>query len=1628
MKTLPGVPHPLGASWDGDGVNFALYSEHATGVDLCLFDEGGRETVVALVQCTGFVWHAYVPGLGPGQRYGYRVHGPYDPSRGLRFNDRVVLLDPYAKALDGTEAWDRGCYAYDLGDDRGDEVPTERPQLGVPRGVVIDTAFDWQGDQRPRTPLHQSVIYEAHVRGFTKLHPDVPPAQRGTYAGLAHPAVIRHLRDLGITAIELMPIQAFVDDKTLFDQGLRNYWGYSTIGYFAPDVRYRCGTALGSEVNELKSAIKALHRAGIEVILDVVYNHTAEGNHLGPTFNLKGIDNPTYYQLAEDRRYYLDYSGTGNTLDVRNPPVLAMVMDSLRYWAAEMHVDGFRFDLASALARSLHEVDRLSSFLTLIRQSPALADVKLIAEPWDVGEGGYQVGNFPVGWAEWNGRYRDSVRALWRGDGGRASEIGYRLTGSSDLYEANGRRPTASINFVTAHDGLTLHDLVESAPTCANDEAGVSAERRRQKRNLLSTLLLSQGTPMLLSGDEYGRSQGGNDNAYCHDDELSWFRWEWSEEERALFDFTRRVLRVRREHPALHRTKFFQGRGLRGIEIHDVAWLRADGNVMSTEDWESAETRSLGMMLAGRGIDDVDDQGRPLVDDNLLLFLNASNSPLELVLPVPPGGRDPWQLVIDTADDHAEERHSPGESSLLVARSMKLFRAPSRVVRTGGALHTLGATYRLQLSPTFGFREAAGVADYLRELGVTDVYSSPLLAACRGSTHGYDVVDHGRLNEQLGSAADFVAWSDRLRELGLGLLLDWVPNHMGIATEENPWWDDVLENGPCSIYADHFDIDWAPPKRGLEGRVLLPILGEQYGEILERGELTLVWERGVFRLAYFERRLPLSPPSVVSILLEVAARTGLPEDDPVRQELLSIVSQLRNLPQTTEIAPDRRKERAREKEVAKRRLAQLVGTSDALASALLAVVGEWNGTPGTPATFDRLDALLSEQCYRLASWKVAAEEINYRRFFDVNDLAALRMESPVVFEQAHALLFGLLDEGRVNALRLDHTDGLYDPYAYFESLQRRFTPSAGSGKGASPDDLARPIPLLIEKILEPGEQLSPTWPVDGTTGYELAVALAGLWVDPSAETALTAMYRRFTGDERSFADHVYESKRHILRFSLASEINVLARWLERIAETSRKWRDFTLVSLTGALVETLAAFPVYRTYQREGGALAVQDERRVRYAVRVARRRSPGVSATVFSFLEQILLARTEGDERAEHLRFALRFQQLSGPVMAKSVEDTAFYRYPRLVCLNDVGGLPSKLGTSIDEVHAQCAERARSWPLSMTTTSTHDSKRGEDAAARIAVLSEMPGDWRRAVHRWTDLAAGWKSIVDGEPAPGRRLEYLFYQSVVGAWPFGWDGAEGRDAFAARLAALVVKASKEAKEETSWTNPNVAYDDAVARFVAGMLGDQAFVTDVAAFCADLAPYGAANGLAQCLVRLCAPGVPDTYQGSELWNQSLVDPDNRTPVDFALRRRILASLGERKGDRRALAQSLLDRYQDGAVKLYVTHVALRARRERRELFLRGDYEGVAAGENVFAFTRGFESQRMLCLVPRFSYLRTRGGRRWAIGDVWGDDRARIPYSGRYLDVLTGVSRTVTGDVRLAEIFEAFPLALLIRHEA
>jgi isoamylase len=702
MQMWPGQPFPLGATFNGEGTNFSLFSEVATKVELCLFDDEGKETRVSLPEVTALCWHAYLPGITAGQRYGYRVYGPWAPEHGQWCNPNKLLLDPYAKAIQGDWTWNEAMFPYHFEQPDASKNDLDSAPF-MPKSIVVNDSFDWEGDAPPRTPWHKTIVYETHVKGFTKLHPDLPTELRGTYGGLAHPVAVEYLQKLGVTAVELLPVHQFVQDSLLIERGLRNYWGYNSIGYFAPHNEYACSGTRGEQVKEFKGVVKSLHRAGMEVILDVVYNHTAEGNHLGPVLSFKGIDNAAYYRtISDNRRYYMDYTGTGNTLNMMHPNVLQLLMDSLRYWVLEMHVDGFRFDLASTLARELHDVDRLGSFFDLIQQDPVINKVKLIAEPWDVGEGGYQVGNFPPLWSEWNGKYRDSVRDFWRGSDQTLAEFGSRFTGSSDLYQGTARRPYASINFITAHDGFTLHDLVSynDKHNEANGEENRDGEshnrswncgaegttdnpdvlqlRQRQLRNFLATLFLSQGVPMLCGGDEIGRTQRGNNNAYCQDNEISWYDWAHTDE--ALLAFTRDLIRLRLKHPVFCRRRWFQGRRIHGNSVSDIGWFTPGGTEMSEQDWQAGFAKSLGVFLNGDAIATPDEHGRRIVDDSFYVMFNAHSEPVEFVLPESKWGEQ-WSVTIDTIEipdgmdvDHKGRQLAAGEQVKVEAWSLVLLR------------------------------------------------------------------------------------------------------------------------------------------------------------------------------------------------------------------------------------------------------------------------------------------------------------------------------------------------------------------------------------------------------------------------------------------------------------------------------------------------------------------------------------------------------------------------------------------------------------------------------------------------------------------------------------------------------------------------------------------------------------------------------------------------------------------------------------------------------------------------------------------------------------------------------------------------------------------------------------------
>ena len=951
------------------------------------------------------------------------------------------------------------------------------------------------------------------------------------------------------------------------------------------------------------------------------------------------------------------------------------------------------------------------------------------------------------------------------------------------------------------------------------------------------------------------------------------------------------------------------------------------------------------------------------------------------------------------------------------------------------------STYRLQFNLNFTFKQAAEIVPYLFELGISDLYASPYLKARPGSLHGYDISDHNHLNPEVGEPEDHQAMTLALRDLGMGHLLDIVPNHMGIGEVSNKWWMDVLENGPSSPYAPYFDIDWEPLKSDLTGKVLLPVLGDQFGRVLERGELKLSFESDRFRMNYFENVYPVSPRSSSLVLRSVLAgmlKHGSGEDEDVI-ELESIVTALEHLPPRDRTDTASVAERRRESFVSRRRLRNLYESSEAFRRALEEALNAYNGRVGEPHSFDQLERVLDDQPYRLAYWRVAAEEINYRRFFDINDLAGIRVERGDVFQATHKLILQLMAEKKVTGLRIDHPDGLFDPDAYLRKLQDEASKAAGEG----------PVYVLVEKILTGEEPLPESWPVAGTVGYEFANRLNGLFVATANEVAMTETYRDFVGHTTDFERLVYEKKKLILRVALASELNVLAYLLNRISEKNRRFRDFTLGSLTDALRETIACFPVYRTYiDAVSGHVSPSDSEQINRALRTAIRRNRATSPTIFEFIRSILLLQWPDDltaeAREEHARFVMKFQQLSGPVMAKGVEDTSFYIYNRLISLNEVGGEPDRFGIEPEEVHTWLTVRRSIWPYAMNSSSTHDTKRSEDVRARINVLSECPAEWREHVRRWAAANAELKGTSEDEPIPDDNDEYLLYQTLVGAWPLEALDEEGRVSFTARVQAYMEKATREAKLHTSWINPNEEYDRNLKEFIGRILdvGSGAeFQSDLAGFQERIAAAGMYNSLSQTLLKLALPGVPDIYQGQEVWDFSLVDPDNRRAVDYPLRSRLLEEIKRRslEEDRRGeLLNEVISSWKDGRIKLLVTHLLLQERLANPDLFLEGDYLALEVtgqrAEHVFAFARRTESRAMIVVAPRLPWtFREATGSGFEVVAAWGDTAVLLPadlQEGDFASLFTGAkvrpgSSDGSPSVAVGELLGGFPVALLER---
>lgn len=1000
-------------------------------------------------------------------------------------------------------------------------------------------------------------------------------------------------------------------------------------------------------------------------------------------------------------------------------------------------------------------------------------------------------------------------------------------------------------------------------------------------------------------------------------------------------------------------------------------------------------------------------------------------------------------------------------------------RAPDN--RTVTARLLPGATYRLQFNRNFTFADARAIVPYLARLGITDIYASPLLKAMPGSMHGYDIVDHNQINPEIGGIEEFMAFAETLRAHNLGLLLDIVPNHMGIGAA-NAWWQDVLESGPSSRYAVFFDIDWNASRPEMPNTVLLPILGDQFGRVLEAGELQLAYQDGGFCVRYYDHVLPISPTTYDAILqpaLEYAHELLPPEADALI-ELRSILTAVSHLPPLTASDPESIAIVAQEKTVIRRRLAALCNANPEIRTAIEAAVAAFNGTPGVPATWDQLADLLDRQAYRLSYWRVAAEEINYRRFFDVNSLAALRMDRPEVFEATHGLLLLLAAAHAVSGFRIDHPDGLLDPEGYLRRLQARVGQALAGREAAPTAELAEvadppaslvaaeaalsaddhPFYVVVEKILGHGETLPPSWPVDGTTGYEFINALNGIFVDAANRRALDALYSTFLGRRVVFRDLLYETKKQIMRSVLASEVNVLGGQLTRLASRQRRYRDFTRNALTAALIEVIACFPVYRTYIRPDGNLSERDHAYIDAAIERAVRRNPASDRTIYRFIHETLTltgyTRENGGPDPQQIDFALKFQQVCAPVMAKSLEDTTFYSYTRLVSLNEVGGDPEQFGISVSAFHRQNAERLQHWRGSLLALSTHDTKRSEDVRARINVLSELPREWRTAVRRWSALNRRHKRGRARERFPDRNAEYLFYQTLVGAWPlellYAADGTD-HDAlyadFVQRMHAYMEKAVREAKVYTSWIAQNEAYEEALHAFIDGALGQpesNSFVREALPFIRRVAAIGMTNSLAQTLLKLTAPGVPDTYQGTELWDFSLVDPDNRRPVDFRRRVAALDTIRERldRDGAEALAAELLAAHHDGRIKLYLVHRALAFRAAHRDLFgCDAAYQPLEASGShaqcVVAFRRTTSAGAVIAIAPRLTAQLSPEGEP-PLGSIWEDTALamRDPVGTRYRDILTG-REVIIGErdgapaLLLCEALAVLPVALLERIE-
>ncbi|MFO8142034.1 MAG: malto-oligosyltrehalose synthase, partial [Marinobacter sp.] len=1477
-----------------------------------------------------------------------------------------------------------------------------------PSEVIDPYAFAWEDGEWQGRPWHEAVIYELHTGTFSS---------GGDYQGIEEK--LDYLAELGITAIELMPLSDFPG---------RWNWGYDGVLPFAPDHTY-------GRPEQLKSLIQAAHQRQIMVFLDVVYNH------FGPDGNYLHCYAPDFFT----ERHQTPWGAAINFDDKNSQTVREFFIHSALYWLEEYHLDGLRLDAVHAI-----QDDSSPSFLeelaTRVHEGPGgKRQIHLVLE--NDGNSAHYLARTPelsprFYTAQWNDDIHHALHLMLTGEGdgyyadytrksnwflGRCLAEGFAYQGEVSRYRGNAPRgepsttlpPEAFVSFLQNHDQVGNRAFGERIDALASPAAIAAAAAVR---------LLAPQPPLLFMGEEFGATTPFQ--FFCDfSGELAEAVTSGRKAEFSRFDrFSAAGEKDPLPDPNSERT-FLQSKLEWDclVSPHHADRLRHFSDLLALR---AKLYRKKGHQpLPGAGtFHELGDTALQVTwqlrnGSSLTMLINLGPHPCSL----PGPGPDPEDRVYYLPAELPEALHNGN----LLPWSVAVFLASA-----GDANAIPSATYRLQLNKDFTLRDAKELIPYLHDLGISHCYCSPYLKARSGSSHGYDIVDHSELNPEIGSRADLDAFVTKLKERGMGHILDMVPNHMGVMADDNIWWLDVLENGPASQFGNFFDIDWTPLRRGMNNQVLVPVLGDHYGDVLDQKQLKLGFDQhqGTFSVHYYEHRFPIDPRQYPLILNRQAGKLNKRFESEVLAlaEFQSLVTALENLPPRSSTLEDELTARHRDKEFLKQRLKALHENSPALQQHLKSVVRAINNFEALGREISSpMHELLEAQAYRLAYWRVAADEINYRRFFDINDLACLRQEEPAVFENTHRLALDLVREGKVQGLRIDHPDGLYDPAQYFHRLQ-------GAG----------PVYLIAEKILSKGERLRRDWPIHGTTGYEFAADCTGLFIDPDSADEMQNIYEAFVGHRMEFQDLCYRSKKLIVQTSLASEMAVLANQLARIADADPHTRDFTLNGLRQALTEVVACFPVYRTYITDRG-VTEEDRDQVDRAIQDAMGRSRAADITAFRFIrDALLLEFCEGQPEALRqrlIRFSMSFQQYTSPVMAKGLEDTALYIYHRLVALNEVGAEPGIFGVSAAAFHQANRERQANWPHSMIDTSTHDSKRSADTRARIGVLSEIAEQWREKVNHWTAMNACYKHQDNGRAWPDKNTEYLLYQTLIGAWPLESLSAIDMAAFRARIRDYMLKAAKEAKQHTSWINGNAGYEESLSRFIEAILDPEnsGFLQDFTGFQTSVSNLGMYVSLAQVLLKLTAPGVPDIYQGDELWNFSLVDPDNRRPVDYKQRRAILQQLKRQFDtdpiDHTALS-ALIDDMSDGRIKSYVIWKCLSLRHQHRELFSDGSYAALQTrgdhADNLFAFTREHKGDMLIAVVPRLlgrlPATTSGGSGNLASRLDWGNSGVELSEqlaSRGYRNCLTGqpVQVTSTGNTPVlmaGQLFAEFPVALLV----